>query len=216
MLIINSITACEQPFSRNSYFGELGTEPPYTLIEGSVPVLLSAPHAINQYREGAIKPADMFTGALLLCVQKLTRCHAIYSSSFSLEDPNYILGGEYKAALAGLIQAHSIPYVIDIHGAAESRDFDVDLGTLHGASIQQQEVNRIVQLFHTNGIRMVEQNHTFAASHPGTITSFCSRELQVQSIQMEINRRYRNPEAPMLLQSTVDSLVQIVNLLGGV
>jgi hypothetical protein len=58
-----------------------------------------------------------------------------YSNSFSKEDPNYILGGEYKAALGTIVKEHQIKFVIDLHGASKDREFDMDLGTLHGTSI---------------------------------------------------------------------------------
>lgn len=108
---------------------------------------MSAPHAINHYRENAVKPADMYTGSLALLLQKLTGCHCIYSNSFSKEDPNYILGGEYKAALGTIVKEHQIKFVIDLHGASKDREFDMDLGTLHGTSIQANNINEVVRIF---------------------------------------------------------------------
>lgn len=177
---------------------------------------MSAPHAVNHNREDTVKPADMYTGALALLLQKLTNCHCIFSNSFSDEDPNYVLGGEYKAMLGAIVKDNKIPFVIDLHGASKEREFDIDLGTLHGASIQEAHLHEIIQIFHNNGILNVLHNHTFAASHPGTITSYAAKELLVQSIQIEINRNYRNPNEPHLFQRTILSLEQIIKQLGGV
>lgn len=158
----------------------------------------------------------MYTGSLALLLQKLTDCYCIYSSSFSEEDPNYILGGEYKTALQTIVKEHRINFVLDLHGASKEREFDIDLGTLYGASIEDKHLNNIINIFNTNGIASVEQNHTFSASHPGTVTSYAAKELLVQSIQIEINRKYRDPGAFDLFQKTIHSLEQIIKLLGGV
>lgn len=216
MHILSLIEKYELQFSNHSYFGDIGADPSYSIIEGALPVLVSAPHAINHYREHAVKPADMYTGSLALLLQKLTNCYCIYSNSFSQEDPNYILGGEYKAALQALVKEHQIKFVIDLHGASKDREFDIDLGTLHGASIQDKHLTNIIRIFNNNGITKVEHNHTFSASHPGTITSYSAKELLVQSVQIEINRNYRNPNAFDLFQKTIHSLEQIIKLLGGV
>jgi hypothetical protein len=213
--ILSLIEKYELQFSNNNYFGDIGVEPSYSIVEGTLPVLVSAPHAINHYREHAVKPADMYTGSLALMLQKLTNCHCIYSNSFSKEDPNYILGGEYKAALGTIVKDHQINFVIDLHGAAKDREFDIDLGTLHGTSIQENNINELVRIFFNNGITNVHQDHTFSASHPGTITSYSAKELLVQGIQIEINRNYRNPKSFDLFQKTIHSLEQIINRLGG-
>lgn len=163
-----------------------------------------------------MKPADMYTGALALLLQELTQCHCIYSHSFSKEDPNYILGGDYKATLGRFVKEHNIKVVIDLHGASKLREFDIDLGTLYGTSIHQDSLNQIVQIFNNNGIAKVLQDHTFSASHPGTITSYSNKELFVQSVQVEINRTYRNPDMSHLFKNTIHSLKQIINVLGGV
>lgn len=158
----------------------------------------------------------MYTGSLALLLQKLTNCYCIYSTSFSKEDPNYILGGEYKTALHTMVKEHRIHFVLDLHGASKDREFDIDLGTLYGTSIEDKHLNNIITIFNNNGIARVEHNHTFSASHPGTVTSYAAKELLVQSIQIEINRKYRDPGAFDLFQKTIHSLEQIIKLLGGV
>lgn len=211
MHILSLIEQYELQFSNNNYFGDIGVDPSYSIVEGSLPVLVSAPHAINHFREHAVKPADMYTGSLALLLQKLTNCYCIYSNSFSKEDPNYILGGEYKAALRALVKEHRIQFVIDLHGASKLREFDIDLGTLYGTSIRENNLNDVIGIFNNNGITNVRQNHTFSASHPGTITSYCAKELLVQSIQIEINRNYRNPNAFDLFQKPFIPLNKSLN-----
>jgi hypothetical protein len=50
---------------------------------------------------------------------------------------------------------------------------------------------------------------------PERITSYSAKELLVQSIQIEINRDYRNPKSFDLFQKTIHSLEQIINQWGG-
>jgi hypothetical protein len=85
----------------------------------------------------------------------------------------------------------------------------MDLGTLHGNSIQANNINEVVRIFFNNGITNVHQNHTFSASHLGMITSYSAKELLVHSVQIEINRNYRTPKSFDLFQKTIHSLEQI-------
>lgn len=200
-------------FSQNYYNGDLTSESKVGGYLGSVPLLISAPHSVNQYRDNMIKGADMYTGALALLLQKLTGCYCIFSTASSEEDPNYVLGGNYKNLLENVVKYHDIQYVIDLHGASESRDFDIDLGTLKGESIDEGTVSDFLYIFEKNNMTNVKVDDTFPALNPTTITSYSHKELGVQSVQMEIHRSYRLPENENKVKRLVNSLKDITTLL---
>lgn len=86
-LIISQIIKYEKDFSKNLYngHGRKGVR----IIEGSIPIMVSASHSVNQYREGQVKYADRFTGGIAMYLQKMTGCHLIYSKKNKNNDPNY-------------------------------------------------------------------------------------------------------------------------------
>ena len=75
-------------FSVNDYRG-LADAPPFRVTDGKLPVMVSAPHAVTQLREGKVKPSDDFTGAIALAVAQLAGCGAIVTSRYDGCDPNW-------------------------------------------------------------------------------------------------------------------------------
>jgi len=54
--MINQIIKYERQFSKNLYNGHGRRN--FCIIEGEIPVMISAPHAVNQFREGQIKQSN--------------------------------------------------------------------------------------------------------------------------------------------------------------
>ena len=75
-------------FSVNDYRG-LPDALPFSVVEGELPVIVSAPHAVSQLREGRVKPSDDFTGAMALVVAELSGASAIVASRYDACDPNW-------------------------------------------------------------------------------------------------------------------------------
>lgn len=205
------ILSYEDTFANNSYNGKVDAEQPFTYQNGEIPILISAPHTTKHIREGKIKDADIYTGSIALFLSELTGTHLLYTTGLS-DDANYIQNGKYKEELTKVVEENNIQYVIDIHGAAKSRPFDIDLGTVHGKSLDSQTVSQIKSVFFEKGIANVLENGVFAASTSGTITNYSFNELQTQAVQIEINRKYRDPRNDLdSFYSLLQSLVEIVN-----
>lgn len=205
----------EQLFSHHDYNGIKISKTPFDIKLGSKPILISAPHSVNQYRSGVVKKADLYTGSIVNLMHVLTDCMCIYSSRFSDEDPNFINDGEYKKGIRNLVAKHEIKYILDIHGAAINRDFDIDLGTVYGKSINIGIINEIVNIFNKNGIKNIKTNHNFPASHTGTVTNYALNVLAVPSVQLEINKKYRDPENQEQYLKLISSLKSIIYFLEG-
>ena len=90
--IIDELKELNGPFLKNNKNGIKINDQDYLLKKGSMPILLSAPHAVKQYREDKIKKSDYLTGALAIYLAK--KCNASYLVRIfnNLEDPNYPLG----------------------------------------------------------------------------------------------------------------------------
>jgi hypothetical protein len=89
----------EKCFSANRYAGATANRP-ILHTQGAIPVVISAPHAVNHPRHGRMKLADTFTGTLALQLSRQTGAPAFVYAQTTSEDPNYDEGGAYKTALA--------------------------------------------------------------------------------------------------------------------
>ena len=188
---INRALTLEKQFSQNKYFGtrEVGL---FQYMEGNTPVILSAPHTVRQIRNGTHKKADIFTGSLGIILQELTNCHLIYRTYTGKGDANRDIACPYKAELMKKITDHNILYLIDLHGMGENRDFDIDIGTLKGKSINENLERNILKSFAAFDIRDVRFDYLFDADKEGTVTNTIWNHLAINSFQIEINAIYRN------------------------
>ncbi|MCA0991395.1 hypothetical protein [Pseudalkalibacillus hwajinpoensis] len=203
----------EKQFSINRYNGMQISKAPFEVLHGSIPILVSAPHAVNHTREDKIKIADMYTGALAKVLHLMTNCFCIYSTRISNEDPNYIKGGNYKRAIKEIAEKNKIMFVIDLHGSSEKRNFNIDVGTMYGESLRNDYTNIIMEAFHSRNIGAIYKNHTFSASFPGTVTHYASKILSLQSVQIEINRYFRDPSNNESFINLFLSLYEVIKAL---
>jgi hypothetical protein len=201
----------EKQFAFNDYKGQMGAKIPFDVKWGSGPILLSAPHATKLFRNNRIKDQDDYTGAIGLLLHRYTNCHFIYTTRCTSEDPNFVIGGAYKEQIRKMAEIMDIRYIIDLHGASEGRGFNIDLGTQHGLSIDQDVVDQLIETFKNYNIMSVCENSAFPAKHPGTVTSYCYHELGLESFQMEINKKFRDPnESLELFVSLVQALQEFI------
>lgn len=169
-------------------------EEPFWFSPGKLPVLVSAPHAVRHYRQKKIKMSDQFTGSIVYLLNQLTGCHAIAATKLYGGDPNFDDPCMYKDRIAEMCRRGNVKFVLDIHGAARERDFDVDLGTNGGKTLLLKP--RVLELLERNfqgfGLNRISHDH-FAASGPNTIANYIARELGIPAVQLEINKQYRVP-----------------------
>ena len=128
---IKQILDFEKKFSCQQYQG-CGKES-FVIEKGVIPIMVSAPHSISQQREGKKKSADKMTGSIARFLHKATGCHLIYSAKFSDGDANYNPiennGNPYQSRLIEYVKENNIKVLIDLHGAAEKREFAIEIGT---------------------------------------------------------------------------------------
>ncbi|MEW6727627.1 MAG: hypothetical protein ACOYU7_11100 [Bacillota bacterium] len=199
----------EELFGVNDYQGLPG-EKSYVTLTGKVPVLVSAPHSVKHTRRSNTVPKeeDEYTGTLVRLLHELTSCHAIYAASSDL-DANFYDDCPYKAGLGELVIKSNIKLVLDLHGASLWRDFAIDIGTCKGKSFLDKPhfLSLLQDALADEGIGDVHIEDTFSACGQATVTRFVSQELGVPALQLEINKRYRDPENhPEEFKSLVEAL----------
>lgn len=229
---VERIKQLETLFSDNQYDGS-GKEA-FIIEVGTIPIMLSAPHAINQYREGQVKWADRYTGGIARYLHQVTGCHLIYSCMFTESDPNYDLPGtnRYQDTLAKYLSEHKVYVLIDLHGAAKKREYAVEMGTVpeqnqipgviyeEDPSLHEYKFISIIikELMEKNfkncstDRKEVWKNQIFNAGDQNTVTKFISENTKTACIQLEINGIYRNPENEIEFMMLIKSLVELIRI----
>ncbi|QKS72400.1 S-layer homology domain-containing protein [Paenalkalicoccus suaedae] len=182
----------EARFAANGYRGQ-GDED-FVFVKGSEDsrILITAPHATSHIREGAPKISEGYTGAIALLLHEYTGAHILYIARESI-DPNYYNNIPFKEEMRRIAVDEGIDLVIDLHGAARERDFDLDVGTDGGELINQGEVLSLFDAMARYDISNVGENLLFTAGGSANIANFSKNELGIEAMQLEINRQFREP-----------------------
>jgi hypothetical protein len=118
----------------------------------------------------------------------------IYTSYKSPSDPNYYDDNPYKAALAALLASKKPRLVLDLHASHPNRPYDVDFGTMGGASLlgDTSLLSRLADDLRREGLTNFSQDR-FAASLKPTVTKFVVAR-GVPCIQLEISSTWTTTE----------------------
>ncbi|HWR45138.1 hypothetical protein [Sporomusa sp.] len=179
---------------------------------GELPVLVSAPHAVRYYSKKKIKMSDQFTGSIVYLLNKLTGCHAIATTKLYGGDPNSDSPCIYKERIAEICGRKKVKLVLDIHGAAREREFDVDFGTNSGKTllVKARMLETLEHNFQDFGLSRISHGQ-FAAIGPNTIANYVARELRIPAVQLEINKQYRVPaQNPQGFHRLLGALVESI------
>lgn len=230
---IETIKEYETLFSDNQYDGS--GKSAFVIEEGTIPIMVSAPHAINHFREGHVKWADMYTGGIARYLHEETGCHLIYSCMFTESDPNFDLPetNRYQKALREFVEKYNVLVLLDLHGASKKREYAVEMGTapeqnqIQGVvgeedpSLHEYKfISELIQnLFEANfklcpsEQKEVWKNRIFDAGDQNTVTKYISKNTNTACIQLEINETYRNPANQIEFAALIKSLKELIDIL---
>ncbi|MBQ9013412.1 MAG: hypothetical protein IJ094_07670 [Bacilli bacterium] len=123
------LISLESDFANNEYFGtNVWTEEKYRTLSGNIPVLLSAPHSVNQIRGEDVRDAERYTGGIVRYLSNNANCYGIFQM-FTHADPNFDSESMYKNGIINLINAYNIKLLIDVHSSTFTDDTDIDIVT---------------------------------------------------------------------------------------
>jgi hypothetical protein len=188
--ILQDIRAIE--FERIQYNSE--GDDYFGIIEGSIPVLLSAPHGARHLRDGRWKGEDEYTSSLAIKIGALTGASVIFVKRKTEEDANYMPGTRYKNAVRDLVARQGIKFLADIHGADIARDYKMNVGIIDAEDMEKCSCPRCKPVIE-EAIRPFQYPlfnlDAFTAASPATVTSFARHVCGIEAAQFEINARYR-------------------------
>lgn len=205
---IDSIMMYEKIFAAND-----STPPPqnqswFEYLKGRKNILIIAPHATAQTREGKIRQADSGTGAFVMELNRIADVPVLFSTHLTPSDPNYYDNNAFKDTLSAILIALKPVFVIDIHASHQYRPYDIDFGTMQGKSYLKQKrlLHRLKKAFFNEGLINQSQDY-FPAEKNQTITKFVSGK-GIPCIQLEINANYLTPELGNIYAQKTAQLLQ--------
>ena len=185
----------------------------FRTIQGEVPVLISAPHSVRQLRNGKIKGKDLYTGPIVMEIANQTQCYAIYKIFNNQDDANYdIENNEYKEKVLEIIKQRDIQLFIDIHGASDNDEFDIDIGTDDYKNLNEKKevLEKFIQLCNKNGIYKIGIDKKFKANTLHTITKTVAINTKIPCMQIELTRKYRSIEDFEKMRKIIDIIVELI------
>lgn len=186
------------------------TNKTYILEIGNIQVILTAVHTMNQIREdGSIKYSEPFTKAIVKYISKELNTSSFIKLIDTGIDSNSVVLDDFKEILLKTIKENNIKLLIDIHGAKEERDFDVEFGTLNNLSADFSTIKELEDAFRENGINNIEHNNPFKG---GGITQYIYGNTNIDIIQIEINKKYRDIDNIEELEKVCNSLIDFIKM----
>ncbi|PYZ95886.1 hypothetical protein CR205_16030 [Alteribacter lacisalsi] len=210
--LLEKTDAYEAPFAQNNYHGDVDAEEPFTFQEGreNARVLITAPHTTRTIRDGNPKSQEFYTGAITLSLQEYTGAHVLYTTK-KTQDPNHYDPVPFKEELERVIDQYEIDLVLDIHGAAASWPFAMDIGTNDGELVSAHRPAALMNAYRELGIFNVYENYHFNASAPERIANYSFNQLGVEAMQLKFNRSLRSPDTN--LEAYVNGLYGMISYL---
>ena len=182
----------------------------FMIIEGKVPILLSAPHAVKHLRAGVEKQDDTSTGPLVEIICQKCDTYGIIRTFNKRDDPNFDDNGyglKYKNAIVNLIREKGIIYLLDIHACSNEHGFDVNIGTNDGKNINDDNFLEIIKNKFEK-IGTVEVDKMFKASGENTVCNYVHRSTGISCFQIEIAASLRWKMKDLL--KVIDELQKII------
>jgi hypothetical protein len=191
----------------------------FEIHSGLQPVIVTAPHATKPFREGQYRFSDGGgTAALALALHNVCGVTAIYTTYDSPSDPNFYDDNDFKKTLGQLVESSRPVLVLDLHGSHPYRPYEVDIGTMNGASLvgKRDYLDQIVTAFRDEGISNISHNW-FSGLRNQTIIKYASIR-GAPSIQLEFNALRISPLSSdggaHRLSQTLQALVEFLGKLG--
>lgn len=172
----------------------------FKIIEGKVPVLLSAPHVFPHRRpclNGCYKLGEPYTDSILQEACADTSCYGIYLCRECTYDPNYHKEqlNEYKKTIRHIAREGGIARFIDIHGLRDGQNFDIGLYYTTRFSKSLEFAYELQGFLNDGALRgMNIQTLRFLDNGQETLGEFAASKLRIPAVQIEIARYIREDD----------------------
>ncbi|MEO2077858.1 MAG: hypothetical protein ABGX20_21210 [Bacillus sp. (in: firmicutes)] len=182
---IEKITKLSEQFITNQFVHRDS----HVILQGSLPIMISAPHTVSQMRNGKAKNSESYTGVLATLLHKNEDFHAIIKTRNLMDDANYDRHSLYRDELISYINRHSIKLLIDLHVMHSSKANILEIATGNGKNIHEQWdlVNAMTTIAKSHGIDKIGIDHKFRALNPNCVSAHIADRCQIPTLQVEMN-----------------------------
>jgi len=166
------------------------------ILPGDNGIIISAPHATNHIRLNKFKIFERYTAAISALMHSLTGASSVYTNTVSISDPNYYDNCELKKRLGVMCKDSSHNFLLDIHGTGEEREFDIYPGIGKDKEFLLGHTQILDDFYKTAAEYGISCGSPlkFPASKQQTVTKYSATQLSIPSMQLEINKRCRQPD----------------------
>lgn len=179
------------------YFSDPAHPESFVTLPGRGAVLLSAPHAVLQTRNGRLKDAERYTGMLCLLLNRRYGVPCIYKSRHLEDDANHDPRSPYRDEVSRLIREGGVRCVLDLHQLSPGRPMALCIGTGRGAHLSgfAQAPQVVREAFSRRGLSPVTLDDPFSAAAPHTVSA-AAAEAGAAALQLEINSALLMEDSP--------------------
>ncbi len=162
----------------------------FVVLEGAKKILISAPHSVEQIRNGKIKYAEPETALIALHLNELGYPCFIKTKNEN-DDANFDSKSKYRDSLINYCLKNDIKFVLDLHQLSDKREMDFCLGTggkTHKNLLENLKIIDIFKFYFEKENYVFKINDPFDADAPNTVSTNCAKN-QIPSVLLEMNCR---------------------------
>ncbi len=190
----------------------------FIIKEGKGRVMFSAPHCVEQRREGRIKFSEPQTGLLVEMLHNEFGCPVIRKVTNCNDDANYDPISDYRDALEAYIKGNGIRFLIDLHQLSPTREVMINLGTGRSKNISDKELIAIfTDAFAARGMGAIQLDVPFSGGYEYTVSSSMHKKCNIPCLQVEINSRlvyggYKEYDLKSVYEALSESYIKLEEL----
>lgn len=193
--VLKRVSELNQKYEANDYNGEVAGKQNYQVLPGRIPVVLSAPHTVKQWREGKMKERDGMTGGLAEYLCERFGFWGVIRTWNAQDDPNHNNDERsiaYREAVVEVVRAQSTQWVLDLHGCLNKYGFDMSVGINGGENVncEREEIERLLRYWREVGLD-VRVDEQFLAAKPEVVSNYAYRATGANCLQLEVSARIR-------------------------
>ncbi|NLE31187.1 hypothetical protein GX618_02850 [Candidatus Dojkabacteria bacterium] len=180
------------------------------IINGNIPVLLSAPHVFSHRRPSltmSYKWGEKLTDEIVEGICTRTGAWGVIQSEETSFDPNWhkLKENPYKSVVNDIVQKEKIKRFIDIHGLKD--EYEYDFGIYYPSKFFKsislsKEIAKVLNQGKLRGSNICI--FRLLDDYQETLGEYCANKLRVPSVQIEIARYIR--EDDKLRNEVINSL----------
>lgn len=187
----------------------------FELLSGKGKLIVSAPHSVEQTRNGSKKFSEPQTGVIAKMLHDELGIPVIYKTKNCGDDANYDAVSPYKDALVEYIKENKIEFMLDLHQLSQKRDVMIDIGTGKYKNVKDPAIVEVAyRIFEKYDLGRIEIDTPFDASYPYTLSSYIARNCNISCLQLELNSKLvRTDSSSSKEEKVFSSLVELIDVI---